>query len=131
MTVKETVWHPDPNKSPDDEKNKKTTNRVLLFGHRLGVLVKKDDDTFDDAPGIHGFADRIGKAQVIIDVVHDEYTKKDGTKGKSAKLQFVGVYALNDPKVKDVVRGSSDGLASSATTAGGLPQTGKRDFSDL
>jgi hypothetical protein len=91
--VKETLWVSD-----------KTTNRVVLFGARLGAL-KVDPATkkYVPAEGKNTFQDCLG-AEVVIEVCHREYTKKDNTKGKAANITFGGIFDVNDKAAKDVVK---------------------------
>ena len=74
--VKETVW---------TSSNDKAQNRVALFGARLGALVV-DPKTkkYVRSPDKHTFQDCLG-AEVVIEVSHREYDKKDGGKGKAAE----------------------------------------------
>lgn len=136
LTVKETLWNPNPDLPDSDERKQKSVSRILLFAHRLGVVNKKGDGAnavYEDAPGVTDFSDRFG-AEVVIEVHHEEYERKDGKgKGKAAKLTFGGIFCVNDPKVKDVPRGSAAGMASSQTTAAPPAAAGgKRDtYADL
>jgi hypothetical protein len=91
--VKETVWKSD---------NEKAKCRLVLFASRLGLLVRntktnkfervKDKNTFQDCRG----------AEVVIEVVHREYEKKDKSKGKAANVSFGGIWSVDDKEVKDV-----------------------------
>ncbi|QJW94737.1 hypothetical protein [Frigoriglobus tundricola] len=88
-TVKETLWNTD-----------KTQNRVILFGHRLGLL-KSDGKKYSRVEGKSSFQDVLG-AECVVEVAHREYKKADGTSGKAANLTFGGIWALDDKDVKDV-----------------------------
>lgn len=101
--VKETVWVSD-----------KAQNRVVLFGARLGALTQ-DPKTkkYVRAKDKHTFQDCLG-AEVVIEVSHREYDKKDGGKGKAAQVTFGGIWALDDKDVKDVPRAKAGSKPAAA-----------------
>lgn len=116
--VKDTIWK---------SEKQKGKNRALLFAHRLGLLtttVVNGVKQYAPVEGKTGWADVFG-TQCIIDVTIEEYDQKDksgqktGKKGKSNRLEFAGVYRLDDPKVKDVPRAGGTVAPPTTNAAGG------------
>jgi hypothetical protein len=77
--------------------SEKARTRVALFARRLGLIGPSD---FGQRKTIN-WADAISR-QAVVEVVEEEFTKKDGTKSKSSKLAFAGIFDVNDPRVADV-----------------------------
>ena len=106
--VKDTLWNSDKDAS---------TNRKILFAHRLGLLKKVgtgDDATYVQAdPKKQNFMDVRGVC-VFIEVIHEEYEKDKGGKGKSARLSFEGIISPDDKRVKGVPTGSPPGSPPAA-----------------
>lgn len=93
--VKETIW---------SSENEKAKNRLVLFASRLGLLaVDPKSKKYARVKDKHTFQDCLG-AEVVIEVSHREYDKKDGSKGHVAQVTFGGIWALDDKAVKDVPR---------------------------
>lgn len=93
--VKETLW------GGDNERNK---NKTVLWGHRLGLLaVDPKTKKYVRVEGKTGFEDCLG-AEVVIEVVHEQ-DKTDPAK-KWPRLAF-GLWAVDDPKVKDVKKAAA------------------------
>lgn len=101
----------------DADKTDKARQRKRMFCHRLGLLTKSPNPAdpkrhiYALVPGKQHLRDCLG-AECIIDVKVQE-REFEGKKGnmvkyKDNKLQWEGVFELNDPKVKDVPRGKSD-----------------------
>jgi hypothetical protein len=91
--VKETVWVSD---------NEKAKNRLVRFASRLGLLVRNTKtNKYERVKDKHTFQDCIG-AEVVIEVAHREYEKKDKSKGKAANVTFGGIWTVDDKEVKDV-----------------------------
>ena len=88
--VKDTLWNGDSDAGK---------NRRVLFGHRLGLLaIDKATKKYVRVEGKTGFEDCLG-AEVVIEVSH-EPDQKDPAK-KWVRLAYA-IYAVDDPKVKDV-----------------------------
>ena len=100
MTVKDTIW---------DSDNPKAINRKVLFALRLGAVVQ-EGTKLKKAEGKNSFGDCLGK-DVVVEVVHEEYTNKKGAKGTSVKVAFGGIWATDDPKVKSVIKGPTGGAS--------------------
>lgn len=91
--IKEKLWQ-----------SEKTVNRCLLFGSRLGLLTVTGDaknKKFNRVKDKRTFQDCLG-AEVVVEVAHRDYEKKDGSKGKAANVTFGGIWTLDDKDVKDV-----------------------------
>lgn len=133
-TVEDVLWKP---KGDDEKKDAKTRNRILLFGHRLGLLKKVTKDgkeVTEEVAGKHDFCDCLG-ATCFIEVQHEqeEYTK-DGKKRQitKAKLTFNGLLSPDDKKVKDAKVPTATGAAvqAAAGKAGGAGQQKPKDNYD-
>lgn len=108
--VKETVWV---------SNNEKAKNRLALFASRLGLLHRNDKSKkFERVKDKHTFQDCLG-AEVVIEVAHREYEKKDkagkvtGT-GKAASVTFGGIWSLDDKDVKDVPKAKAGSKPAAA-----------------
>lgn len=91
--ITDTLWNSDK----DGAKR-----RAMLFGHRLGLLVR-NGAKFKKAPGKESFADCIG-AECVVEVKHEEYVNKKGKKGIALRITFNGVWGVDDPSVKSLVK---------------------------
>lgn len=117
--VKEALWSPS-NRSA--EKDERARNRMRIFAHRLGLLKKVvgadgKTATYQPIPGKADFPDVFG-AQCVIRVRHEEREyEKDGKTRKAidARLDFEGVYLLDDPRVTKCPRGDAQAVAAAAT----------------
>lgn len=109
--VKDTLWNSD---------KEAAQNRKILFAHRLGLLRKVgsgDDARYEQAdPKKQDFNDVRGTC-CFIEVVHEEYEKEKGGKGKSARLSFEGIINPDDKRVKGVPTGSPPGAGPAGATA--------------
>lgn len=103
--VRETLWL-----NSDKEKGK---SRQLIFAHRLGLLTKAPGPNgkaiYAAVEGRKDFVDCIG-SECVVDVKHEEYTRKDGKKGTTAILQFEGVLSVTDARCKDVPKASAGSM---------------------
>ena len=120
-TVEEVLWKP---KGENEKKDATTRNRVLLFGHRLGLLKKVSGPDGKDATaeveGKYDFCDCRG-ATCFVELHHEEreYTdEKSKAKRKitEAKLTFAGLLSPDDKKVKDVPKASGDAAAAAVSS---------------
>lgn len=107
--------------------NKAMENRVLLFKHRLGLVKRTaDGKAFEPVAGVVDFQD-VTDAQVIISVKHEKYVKKDGGEGASARLDFNGLYSVDDAKAKEKIgkpvepKADAGGAANGTTKAKSEP----------
>lgn len=115
--VEDVVWRPvgdDPNKDATTQK------RAMLFGHRLGALVRGADGKLVDKPGhVGGLCGCVG-AVCFIEVEAKERTwtdKKGGThKVNDAVLTFNGLLKPDDKKVQGVP--TAAGTVAAAAAAG-------------
>lgn len=99
-TVKDSVWHPMNDGGAGD-------NRFVLVAHRLGLLaINPKTKKYEFVPGKAGFESCLG-AEVVIEVNHRTYKRQDGSDGKAVNVTFGGVYALTDPKLKDVPKAAA------------------------
>ena len=100
-TVKDSVWHP----AKGD--NGPSANRFVLVAHRLGLFgVNPKTKRYELVKGKDGFGSCLG-AEVVIEVNHRTYTREDKSEGKAVNVTFGGIYAVNDPKVKDVPKAAA------------------------
>lgn len=135
-TVEEVLWKP----KGENEKNDATTrNRILLFGHRLGLLkkVKGADgkDATQEVDGKHDFCDCLG-VTTFIELVHEKEKYEKNGKEKEitkAKLTFNGLLSADDKKVKDVAKaaGGAGAAAVSKAASGAGQQKPKDDYAGL
>lgn len=121
MTVEEALWKP---KGDDAKKDQKTRNRVLLFGHRLGLMKKVKDpatgkESSVEIEGKHDFCDCLG-ATTFVELQHEEEKyDKGGVERKitKAKLTFHGLYDADEKKVKDAIAAGKLAVAGGAAVA--------------
>ncbi len=117
--VEDAIWNPNPDQ--DDKKRGTSQRRMIIFGHRLGLLARDGSGRAIEVPGKHSFADCLG-ATCFIEVKHEEEEyEKDGKKRKimKAKLTFEGVLSPDDKKCKDVAKGAVPaGAVAAAGSAG-------------
>jgi hypothetical protein len=115
--IEEALWKP---KGDDPKKDAVTQRRVLLFGHRLGLLKKvkgaggKDETV--EVEGKHDFCDCLGTTCFIKIKHEEEKYEKNGVekKIKKAKLEFAGLLAPDDKEVKGVPVASGNAAAAAA-----------------
>lgn len=109
--VKDTLWNSDKEAS---------TNRKILFAHRLGLLKKTgsgDDVRYTQADPNKRDLNDVRGVLVFIEVIHEEYEKQKGGKGKSARLSFEGIISPDDKRVKGIPTGSPPGAAPAAQSS--------------
>ena len=93
------------------------------FWHAAGVLglaVKTNGADgkaiYKLAPGRRDFRDVLG-ADCIVDTTVRAYKDKDGNDKRGSEVKMFGIYALSDPKAKDVVKAATGGSGvGNATT---------------
>jgi Fe2+ or Zn2+ uptake regulation protein len=119
-TVEEVLWKP---KGENEKSDATTRNRILLFGHRLGLLKKVKDASGKEATaeveGKHDFCDCLG-ATAFIEVVHEKEKYEKNGKEKEitkVKLTFNGLLSPDDKKVKGVVTAGAGTAAEAAKIA--------------
>lgn len=93
--IRETLWDSD---KPAGKK------RLVLFGARLGLLVRGEGAKFTKAKDKYGFGDCLGN-ECIVEVKAEKYTKKDGGQGEALRVTFAGIWSVGDPEVKSVAKG--------------------------
>jgi hypothetical protein len=99
--------------------------RAATFAKRLQIL---DPGAYGKSSSID-FTPVIGM-QAIVEIHDEEYTKKDGSKGKSSKITFAGIWSVDDPRTKDVPRGKVPDVPNGKATP--KPKaTPADDFGDL
>lgn len=96
--------------------NTRSKDRLVLFGHRLGLLEKKPDGSgYVRAKDKTDLTDCLD-AKVVIEVIH-EPDQKDPNK-KWTRLAFQGVFLPNDPELKKPAKSSGPTLpGTTAATA--------------
>jgi hypothetical protein len=94
------------------EKNRDRRNK---FAGRLGLVGEKDANS---RPTID-WSDVQGK-QCVIEVIEEEFDRNNGSKGKSSKVSYLGIYQVTDPRVSEVPK-NKDALALAGIT---LPPPG-------
>lgn len=105
------------------EKNKP---RIGLFAKRLGLIGPADcgkrvSVDWEAAKG----------RQCIVKVKKDSYTKDDGSSGTSYKVDYAGLYDLNDPEVKNVPKASGAIAAAVPSGRAAANSNGNGVFDDL
>lgn len=108
-TIKETLWHT----GKDDAATKKMQQRAILFGAKLGLLVKNAKGTYERAKGKSDFTDCLG-AQAVIEVGHEKYKTDKGKEGIACRMSWGGIYTLADKEAKGVIVAKGDGTAKPA-----------------
>lgn len=116
--VKDTLWKSDKQSG---------RNRITIFGKRMGLLTETigagDKKQLTLAAGMTGWPDVRGWHGVIeVDVeeydMTDKETKKPtGKKGRANRLAFAGLHRLDDPKCKDVVKGTPAAIGNDVVRA--------------
>jgi hypothetical protein len=101
----------------------KSMKRVAIFATRLGLI---DASAFGTRSSVDWSA-LVGQ-EAIVEIVEEEYTKKDNTKGISSKISFAGVWPLTDERVKDVPRGGAQPIRNGTAKTKKAPTV---DLSDL
>lgn len=105
-SIEEVLWKP---KGENAKSDATVTNRIMLFGHRLGLLKKvvgaDGKEVSAEVEGKHDFCDCLG-ATCFLEVKHQEREYKDEKSGvmkkiKEAKLSFGGLIAPDDKKIKE------------------------------
>jgi hypothetical protein len=82
------------------ENNRK---RIHFFALRLGLIGRAD---LGNTSVRRNWGEAVGK-QCVIEVATREYTKKDGSKGKTPSVTYGGIWKLDDPAVADVPKHSN------------------------
>lgn len=133
-TVEDVLWKP---KGENEKNDAGTRNRILLFGHRLGLLKKvqgKDGkESTVEVEGKHDFCDCLG-ATVFIEVHHEKEQYEKHGKAREitkAKLTFAGLLGADDKKVKGVAVAAGSAAATAAKAAAGQQKKAKEDFDNL
>lgn len=115
--------------SDDPKKQAAAKNKIVIWGHRLGLFVKDGSGKPVEAPGKHSFADCLG-TPCFIEVTQEEEEWKDKETGKQrsmmkSKLSFEGILSPDDKKCKDVPKGEVPaGLAAAASASGSAGGSG-------
>jgi hypothetical protein len=106
----------------------KATKRLAIFARRLG-LISADDFGSRTRPDWEAAVGR----QVVVEVVEESYTKTDGTKGKSSKLTFAGIWPVTDERVKDVPKDAQALAGNGPPPKGGAARVtaDEDDYSDI
>ena len=120
-TIKETLWHA----GKDDAATKKMQQRAILFGAKLGLLVKNAKGTYERAKGKSDFADCLG-AEAVIEITHEKYKTDKGKEGTACRMAWGGIYTLADKEAKGVTTAKTDGAKVAAA-----PSRKKFDPSEL
>jgi hypothetical protein len=95
--------------------------RVAILGHRLGLIA---GDDLGDRKTVD-WTNAVGK-QMVVEVIEEEFEKKDGTKAKRAKLSFAGFWAVDDTRVGGVPKDEAALKAAKATPKPATPKPPKR-----
>jgi hypothetical protein len=99
--------------------SEKAVKRLAILGHRLQLIAGDDlggRSTVD-------WSQAIGR-QLIVEVVEEEFERKDGTKAKRAKLSYAGFWDVNDQRVASVPKDAA-ALKQKATPPKTMPATPK------
>jgi hypothetical protein len=75
----------------------KMKQRRALFAKRLGLIGGSDVGTRKAID----FCDAQSK-QCVIELVEEEFTRNNGSKGKASKMTFDGIYEVTDARVSEV-----------------------------
>src|SRR5262245_61705009 len=100
----------------------KSKKRFALVLRRLGVIKPEDFGKrveFD-------WNSLVGR-QCIVEVTEEEFDKRDGTKGKTSKLAYAGVWPLDHPDVASVPRDTEYAKRATASP----PAAAEDDFGDI
>lgn len=122
--VKETIWN--AKEDADDAKRATARNRLMLFGHRLGLLKQGAGGVLKKVEGLSDFGDVHG-AEVVIEVKNEKnISKKDGKEYTNARVTFNGIFPVNDPKCKDVPKGKPTTAATKPASKTAPAKGGKK-----
>lgn len=94
--IRETLWASD---KPAGVK------RLVLFGSKLGLLVRGEGGKFKKAEGKYSLGDCLG-AEVVVEVKAEDWAKGD-KRGTRLAVTFAGIWSVNDPAVKSVAKGKA------------------------
>jgi hypothetical protein len=126
-----------PNSGQKEDSRALTQNRVLLFMHRLGLLVKKGDQ-YEEIPGRLDFSDVVDKVDCVIDVKHEERDYEvDGKKkhGTFAILTFEGVLPKDDKRCATVPKGKFEpgvnGVTAAVPSSAAKSEERKKKFANV
>jgi hypothetical protein len=120
--IKETLWDRSSDGSAD--KTKKCKDRQVLFGARIGLLVRGANDKLAYAEGKQDFTDCRG-AECVIEIEHEPWENKEkNKKGVSCRMKSHGIWRLDDPAVKDVKK-AKPALATATETKAATKPVGK------
>lgn len=130
--IEEVLWKP---KGDDEKKDAKVKNRVLLFMHRLGLLVTVPggEGKAVPAPGKHDFCDCLG-ATTFIEIKHEkrEFEGKNGKREiTEARITFGGLLAADDKKCKDVPKASGQAAAAAVSGKAAAATKAKDDLDGI
>lgn len=81
-----------------------TRRRKRRFMKKLGMITEEIVDgekQYAAVEGVTDFTDVLGATGIVVKVVHEVYTKKNGSEGKSAKLEAMGIYRFDDPEIDE------------------------------
>lgn len=115
----------------------KAIKRLVILGHRLGLI---DDNEFGGRKNIDWSAAQ--NRDLIVQVINEEYEKKDGSPGISSKWTYAGFWSPDDERAGDCPRGKrptpkappARAAASpprQVAQAAGVDTGGANDFSDV
>jgi hypothetical protein len=107
--------------------SEKAQKRAGIFARRLGLI----DDTACGTKFILNWQAAVG-LQAIVEIVSEEYEKKDGGTGTSSKISFAGLWSLDDDRGKDVPRDKAAiARAGQPKPKAAAKASAADDFSDL
>jgi hypothetical protein len=106
--------------------SEKAQKRAAIFAKRLGLI---DADAFGKRSTVN-WSTAIG-LQAIVEIIEEEYEKKDGGKGTASKISFAGIWSLDDDRGKDVPRGKAPSTTKATPRAKAQPKATAGEFDDL
>jgi hypothetical protein len=106
--------------------SEKAQKRAAIFAKRLGLI---DGEAFGRRSTIDWSA--LVGTQAVVEVIEEEYEKRDGGKGISSKISFAGVWSTDDDRAKDVPRGKVPEVPKVTPRAKAQAKPAADDFSDL
>jgi hypothetical protein len=104
----------------------KAQKRAAIFAHRLGII---DASAFGTRSTLDWSA--LVGTQAVVEVIEEQFERKDGGKGTASKISFAGVWSLDDDRGKDVPRGKVPDTPKAAPKAKAQARPPADDFSDL
>jgi hypothetical protein len=89
-----------PSEKERDRKEKMAEQRLMALAARMGLI---SNDMLGSGEAEIDFNEALER-EYVIECASREYTKKDGTKGSSTNITYMGIFPANHPDIPEQVR---------------------------